>query len=229
VARLDTTQHEFGYRSAECSGNRRGVALVCCGMLLAPLTLAQTQAPPPAQTQAAPALKIVVLEGEGAINNIHQRHAKEPVVQVVDETGAPVNGASVAFLLPDTGPSGTFGASDRTLTVLTDEKGQAVGRGLAANQVAGKFEIRVVASHNGLTATAAITQTNAQPVGTASEGSSKKFLLLALIGGAVAGGAAFAAKGGHSGSSAPSVSTPPIGSSQGTVIIPGIPIFQTPH
>src|SRR5437870_1227163 len=72
----------------------------------------------------------------------HRQHrAKDPVIQVTDETGAPLKDASVTFLLPDTGPSGAFGASGRTLTVLTDEKGQATGRGLVPNQVAGKFEI----------------------------------------------------------------------------------------
>jgi hypothetical protein len=203
--------------------------------------LAQTPSPPtgPAQAQPSttissetppsPGLKIVVLEGAGAINNIRQHRAKDPVVQVTDETGAPVKDASVTFLLPATGASGVFGAGGRTLTVLTDEKGQAAGRGLVPNQVAGKFEIHVVASYREQRARALITQTNATPAEAAGGGSSKKFLLIALIGGAVAGGA-FAAMGHGGGSSAASPGTPAqITNPQGAVIVPGIPVFQPPH
>lgn len=34
----------------------------------------------------------MVLEGEGAINNVGQHRAKHPVVSVVDEISAPVKG-----------------------------------------------------------------------------------------------------------------------------------------
>ena len=39
----------------------------------------------PATAQVAPMLNLVVLEGEGATNNIRQRTAREPIVQVQDE------------------------------------------------------------------------------------------------------------------------------------------------
>ena len=43
----------------------------------------------PAGAQGAPtSLKIVILEGDGAINNIRQRTAREPIVQVQDVDGA---------------------------------------------------------------------------------------------------------------------------------------------
>ena len=38
-------------------------------------------------------LNLVVVEGEGQINNIKQRSAREPVVQVQDENHKPVAGA----------------------------------------------------------------------------------------------------------------------------------------
>src|SRR4051812_20333682 len=38
-----------------------------------------------ASAQVAPMLNLVVIEGEGAVNNIRQRTAREPVVQVQDE------------------------------------------------------------------------------------------------------------------------------------------------
>ena len=202
------------------AARRAGLAFFFSWSLLTWPTFAQTETPPTG-------LKIVVEEGAEAINNIRLRHARDPVVQVVDETGAPVKDASVTFLLPANGPSGVFAASGRTLTVLSDEKGLARGRGLVPNQVVGKFEILVTASFHENRARASITQTNAEPAEeVASQGSSKKFLLIALIGGAAAGAAAFAAKG-HGGSS--TAAQPAPSSVPGAVIIPGAPVFQPPH
>ncbi len=221
--------HELApWRHACWEGARSAAALMLVWLLPLSAALAQTPQAAPAQTPPPSDLKIVVLEGAGAINNIRQHRAKDPVVQVADQAGAPVKDASVTFLLPATGPSGVFGASGRTLTVLTDEKGQAAGRGLVPNQVPGKFEIHVVASYREQRARALITQTNATPAEAAGGGSSKKFLLIALIGGAVAGGA-FAAMG-HGGSSTASPGAPvQVTNPQGAVIVPGNPVFQPPH
>jgi len=195
-------------------------ALVFTLLLLPSLTIAQTEAP-------NPGLRIVPLEGANAINNIRLHRARDPVVQVVDETtGAPIKDAAVTFLLPATGPGGEFAASGRTLTVLSDEKGLAAGHGLVPNQIAGKFEILVTVSFHESRAKAVITQTNAEPAEEASKGSSKKLLLIALIGGAAAGGAAFAAMG-HGGSNASAQASP--SSSSGALITPGVPVFQSPH
>lgn len=171
-------------------------------------------------------IKIVVQEGQGAINNITQHRAKEPVVQVEHEDGEPVVGATVTFLLPDTGASGTFADGAHMLNIQTDEKGQAVGRGLRPNATAGRFQIRVTASYHGQTASATIAQINAIPAGATKGGSGKMILIIALIGGAAAGGLA-AAMGGKSGSSAPTSS--PITSPTGIVLVPGSPTIQPPH
>ena len=141
----------------------------------------------PAQTTG---IKIVIVEGQGAINNITEHRAKEPLIQVLHENGEPVIGASVTFLLPDIGPSAVFADGARMLTIQTDEKGQAVGRGLRPNQTAGTFEIRVTASYHGETASAVLSQVNAEPA--AKKSSSKAFLIIALIGGGAAGGLAAA-------------------------------------
>jgi len=178
----------------------------------------------PASAQEA-GIKIIVQEGQGAINNIPQRRAKEPVVQVQHEDGEPVVGATVTFLLPDSGPGGTFADGARMLNIQTDAKGQAVGRGLKPNATAGRFLIRVNVSYHGQTASTTIAQINAIPAGATKGGSGKKFLIIALIGGAAAGGLA-AALGGKSGSSP--VSTP-VTNTPGTVLVPGAPSIQTPH
>jgi len=163
--------------------------------------------------------RIEVLEGDGAINNIRLHHAKEPVVRVVDQDGHPIPNVAVTFVLPDKGPGASFADGHSTLTVITDANGQAVGRGLRPNNSPGQFQIRVTTSVQGQAATANVLQTNAQP--TAGEGSSKKILIVALIGGAAAAGAALALKGK---SSSPSTST----GNSGATISPGSPSFGPP-
>jgi hypothetical protein len=165
-------------------------------------------------------IKIVIQEGQSAINNMQLRRAKEPVVQVTEESGAPIQRASVTFQLPDTGPGGVFADGNKMLTVQTDEKGQAVGRGLRPNQTAGRYQIRVTASYRGTTASGMISEINAEPAAT-SRGESKKVLIIALIGGAATGGGLVAARGGSkssSGGTVGTISTPPP-----TVLVPGTP------
>jgi len=179
----------------------------------------------PAGAQDAAGIKIIVQEGQGAINNIPQRRAKEPVIQVQHENGEPVVGATVTFLLPDTGPGGTFADGARMLNIQTDAKGQAVGRGLKPNATAGRFLIRVNVSYHGQSVSTTIAQINAIPAGATKGGSGKKFLIIALIGGAAAGGLA-AALGGK-GSSSPTSS--PVTNPAGTVLVPGAPTIQPPR
>jgi hypothetical protein len=160
----------------------------------------------PATAQVTPMLNLVVLEGEGATNNIRQRTAREPVVQVQDENHKPVAGAIVVFTLPSNGAGGTFANGARTLTMVSDNQGQAVARGFRPNGLKGQFQIRVNASFKDQAASTAITQTNAvlaaSGAATAAVGvSAKLIVVLAAIGaGAAAGGAWYAT---HSGTTIP--------------------------
>jgi hypothetical protein len=166
-----------------------------------------------AQTAPAPAkLNLVIVEGDGAINNIRQRTAREPIVQVEDENHKPVAGAVVVFLLPNQGAGGTFANGAHTLTVITDEQGRAVARGLRPNTGQGQFQIHVNASLNGQTASATITQSNAAGAAGAGAGaaaaggiSGKLIAVLIVVGAAAAAGGAYAAT--HSGGAAST--TPP--------------------
>ena len=165
-----------------------------------------------AQNQVAPMLNLVVVEGEGAINNIRQRTAREPIVQVEDENHRPVAGAIVTFTLPGRGPSGAFANGSQTLTVTTDQQGQAIARGLRPNNVQGKMEIRVTANHRGQTTSTTINQTNAvvgAAAGAAAGGVSGKLIaILAVVGAAAAGGAIYATqRGGGNTPTAPPVAT----------------------
>jgi hypothetical protein len=114
----------------------------------------------PMQAPGAAKLNLIIIEGEGAINNVRQRTAREPIVQVEDENHRPIAGASVLFLLPDSGPGGVFSNGSRSLQVMTDSKGRAMAKGLRLNDVSGKFQIRVEASYQGSTATASMNQAN---------------------------------------------------------------------
>jgi hypothetical protein len=182
---------------------------------------------PPLHAQSLPAeLNIVVVEGEGAINNVRQRTAREPVVRVEDENHKPIVGAAVVFTLPTEGATGVFSNGGKSLTILTDREGIATAQGLRLNQAAGKMPIHVNASYRGLTARTSITQYSVLPPGAkASSGGGHGTLIavLVVLGAAAAGGGAYFAT--HKGTTSSSVITPPtvtpIGITPGTGTIVG--------
>lgn len=160
--------------------SRNARALRCSSAVLAVASLIVPQAA--AQAPAA-GLQITILDGDDAMNNIRQRTAREPIVQVEDENHKPVAGAAVIFLLPNDGAGGAFAGGARTLTTVTDSKGQAVARGLRPNHTAGKFQIRVQASYEGKTAQTTINQTNLVAASAAaSAGIIPKWVTVLVIG-----------------------------------------------
>ncbi len=165
------------------------------GLLATPLKPAPQA---PAAAEGAGKLRIVILEGEGAVNNIRQRTARDPVVQVVDENDRPVGGAVVTFTMPLRGAGGTFANGARSVTMLTNPQGVATATGVAPNAVSGEFAIQVNASYQGQTASASITQANiAGAAGGISTGAT-----IGIIGG-IAAGVAAAVVVGLSGDSGP--------------------------
>ena len=172
---------------------------------------------------SAASLTIHIVEGQNAINNINRPTAFEPIIEVRDEAGKPVAGASVSFQVPAMGPSGTFVDGGTTLMVQTDAEGRATARGLRPNKVTGPFDIRVTASHAGESATASIAQTNAAPAVTAGKSGKKWAIVLGLVGGAVAAGAV-AASGGGNAAAARTPAEVPAGS-----VTPGAPGFGPPR
>ena len=166
------------------------------------------------QTPVPGRLILVVVQGEGAINNIKQRTARDTIVQVEDENHRPIAGAAVIFLLPNDGPGGTFTGGAKTAALVTDNNGQAVMPRLTANQLNGKFQIRVNATFQGMQGSIAITQSNAAAPAslgsTATHAGISGKVIGIIVGVAAAGavGAAVALKGGSgSGSQTP----PPTG------------------
>ena len=90
-------------------------------------------------------LQIRVVEGEGVVYSVGGRATRGVTVQVTDETGKPVQGASVSFVLPDDGPSGTFSNGSRTEIATTRPDGKASAWGMQWNRMEGSFEIRITA------------------------------------------------------------------------------------
>src|SRR5581483_7102895 len=100
------------------SAARAGLALLLSFLIAAPGFSQNPQAAEPAPQGQR--LNVVIVEGEGAINNIRQRTAREPIVEVQDENHKPVAGAVVVFALTNQGAGGSFAGGAHTLTVVTD-------------------------------------------------------------------------------------------------------------
>ena len=166
---------------------RELIFLLSATLALGPVQVAGQPGPPK--------LNLVIVEGEGAVNNIRQRTAREAIVQVQDENHRPVAGAAVVFTLPSQGASGTFANGARTLTVMTDNQGRAVAQGLRLNRSSGQMQIHVNASYEGAIGSAVITQTNmlGAAAGAAAGGISAKLLAIIIVAGAAAAGATVAA------------------------------------
>ena len=168
--------------------------------------------------QTAPMLNIVIVEGEGTLNNVKQRVNREPIVQVEDENHKPIAGAAVVFFLPNSGPSGTFANGSQTLTVTTDATGRAAATGIHPNHALGKMQIRVTASANGLSATATITQTN---IAGANVGrglsTTAKILIVAGVAAGIGAGVYFGLRGSST------------GPTTGITITPGTPTVGAPQ
>ena len=187
------------------------VALAC--------TLAWSELANPAAAQnPQPRIEIVVVSGEGAVNNLRQPVSQDPVVRIVDQNNQPVSGAAATFNLPISGTSGEFGNGVKNITVVTGADGLAAAHGLRTNDVPGRFQILITAAYRGLTARALINQTN-QGTPSAKGGHHGKLVaVLLLLGAAGAGGAVAAMRIGKSSSSSSGGATqpPPIGITPGT-------------
>ncbi len=104
----------------------------------------------------APALKIVVIAGEDAVNVVQQNTAVAPIVEVRDRNNQPVSGAVVTFAIRS--GRATLSGS-RTLTVTTNATGRAIASGLTPTGT-GALRISASAAFQGQTTAVTIAQTN---------------------------------------------------------------------
>jgi hypothetical protein len=206
-----------------CKPLRRAIAWQILRLLLCPLLALPPQTVRAAQAEPPTELNIVIVEGQGAVNNLRQRVVREPIVRVEDQNHKPVAGALVSFLLPGNGAGGTFPNGAKLLTVTTDANGQAVARGIKANNVSGQYQITVTASSGTVSATISQSNIAAAAAGGAAAGaaiSAKLIVVLVIVGAAAAGGAAYAVtRGGNSSSTV----------TQTTGLSAGSPSVGAPH
>jgi hypothetical protein len=179
------------------------IALTLAASLALPAGAQQTgsqlvQQSPPGE------LKIVVVEGEGAQNNIKSRSAVAPVVEIRDAEDKPVAGAEVTFQLPAGGPGGAFHGWLKTQTVRSDDKGRAAASGYAPNDEPGRFNIKVTATSGTKSGSLVVAQSNVAGSGKSAAGGvgaakNTWWKWAAILGGAgIAGGVAAAVTGGDS-------------------------------
>lgn len=151
-------------------------------------------------------LQIHVVEGEGGVYILGSRATRGVTVQVSDETGKPVEAATVSFRLPEEGPGGTFATGAKTEIATTRSDGRAGVWGMQWNRTAGSFEIRITAvKGNARAGTVCLERLSDAPesAGTGSRigpAHGHKWLWITLaVAGAAAGGVAAAAFGGKPG------------------------------
>src|SRR5262245_55054002 len=131
---------------------RRRWSVVCALAVLSISLLRAQQSSSP----SSEGLKIVVIEGEDAVNVVRQRTALAPVVEVRDRNNQPVAGAIVRFAI-NSGRASFPGG--RTLVVTTNAAGRAAAAGLTPTGT-GALQIAASASLQGQTAAITILQTN---------------------------------------------------------------------
>ncbi len=125
------------------------VALIGAAVTGAPALAVQSDRP-------RAVLRIVVVEGEGAVNIVQQRTAVAPVVEVRDRNDQPVAGVVVRFAIRS--GRATFGGA-RNLTIVTNGAGRAAASGLVPTGN-GVLQISATAAFQGQTAAITIAQTN---------------------------------------------------------------------
>ncbi|HSW50996.1 MAG TPA: hypothetical protein VLH09_12515 [Bryobacteraceae bacterium] len=157
-------------------------------LLLAPMCLAAQSSPD------GGLLQVRVVEASGPAHLAGSRSSVALVVEVSGDDGRPVQGATVAFRLPASGPGGTFANGLTTDVVLTGADGRASAAGVRWNKTPGTFEIRVAAAKGQLRASAAsarrvLAPAADLPAASLSSGRSRRKIVL-LVAGIAAGSAA---------------------------------------
>jgi hypothetical protein len=173
-------------------------------------------------------LKLLVLSGNGEMNDLERKVMAPLVVQVLDQNDRPVEGADVVFRFPMSGPGATFAAGKIFQTVRSNGSGEAAALNWMANAQVGTFDIHVTATYGNEFGETTVKMSNVTRVvegakkGKQSHWYSPTWVKLALLG--VAAGAAvgivLATRGGGGHSSA--------GSGVPITITPGPPTVGQP-
>ena len=112
-----------------------------------PQTPANAPAKPMAPLPVIKNLKLLVLAGNGEMNDLERRVMASLVVQVLDQNDRPVEGAEVVFRFPLNGPGAAFTGGKTSQTVRTTGTGEAAAVNWMANGEVGAFEVHVTATY----------------------------------------------------------------------------------
>ena len=104
-------------------------------------------------------LKVSVIDGDGAFNDIKNKIGHPPAVEVRDESNIVV-GAEVVFTMPALGPGGAFANGQRSMKATTGRPGIATAESFRPNPTEGRFAIAVAASYMGKQGAAVVGQSN---------------------------------------------------------------------
>ena len=155
------------------------------------------------------ALKVTLIEGDGAVYPAGSRATRGVTVKVTDDTGQPVEGATVSFSLPSDGPGGVFSSGARTEVASSRSDGGAGVWGMQWNRTPGPFGILITAvkgaARGGITCSQSLAVAAApdhRQSRTGPGGHKWLWITLAVVGGAAGAGVA-AAGGGKTSASAP--------------------------
>jgi hypothetical protein len=167
----------------------------------------------------AAALTVRVVEGENGVYAAGSRATRGVTVVVSDAEGKPVEGATVSFALPASGPGGVFATGSRMEVAITRADGRAEAWGMQWNRTPGAFAIRITAAKGQARAAIVNLQTLAPADRAAASGQVNRgagnhkwlWIAVAAAGAAVAGvagaGLAKASAAGAAGSASSSSST----------------------
>lgn len=174
-------------------------------------------------------LRLVVVSGDGAVNNVRRKIIAPVAVEVRDERNRPVEGARVRFTLPALGAGGRFADGSRTSEVMSDARGRASIDSFVPNEQEGRFTLVVDAISKGRDATTSVSQMNSRYVVPAPSSGAEmrparqrgtRALAIVLgVGAAAAAGGILAIKGGSKAST--TAVTAPVGISIGGVGVGG--------
>jgi hypothetical protein len=247
------TMHDPAYGNLS---RQRWLPQVLAALLFVTPAYAEEQASPapqnpPAATQPAPAppqtapanppakpmaslpvvknLKMLVLAGNGEMNDLERRVMAPLVVQVVDQNDRPVEGAEVVFRFPLNGPSATFAGGKTSQTLRTNGTGEAAAVNWMANSEVGTFEVHATATYGNELGETTIKMSNVTRIVEGAKRGAKQthwysptWVKVALIGGA-AGAVAGIILATRGGSHSTTPTNPPI------TITPGPPTVGGPH
>lgn len=195
----------------------RSMRLLYC--LLPAGLIAQTATSPENFQGPAPVIvQIRVIRGDKAVHTVGSKTSAGLTVEVTDEVGKPIEGATVNFRLPSKGPGGEF--SNRLITdlAITDSAGRATVSGVKWNTIPGPFQIRVTAAKGEARAGIVVPQylserpsgSKTAPLAAEVPNPGRKWVKIAVIvAGAAAGSVAAGLALGRRSPSAPEQASPP--------------------